>query len=100
MPLLMPRSWPPPLCSASTLTLGLLLTYRAPTPAIKTKRLDLRSVFILSTMINQLTFRTVDLVAADGQQVDVHAVDVDRNLADSLRSIRVKEYLILPTYLT
>jgi hypothetical protein len=36
------------------------------------------------------TLRSVHLVAADAQQVNVHRVHVDRNLADRLRRVRVK----------
>ena len=40
-------------------------------------------------------FRSIQLVSTDRQQIDVHLVDVDRNFADTLRSIRVEEYFVV-----
>lgn len=38
-----------------------------------------------------LTFGSVDLVTADGHQVDIPVRDVDGNLSDSLSGVSVEE---------
>lgn len=51
-------------------------------------------------MMLQLTFGSVDLVAAYGHQINLPVYDVDGNLSDSLSGISVEEDSFRATNLT
>lgn len=55
---------------------------------------------IVSPVILRLTFGSVDLVAADGHQIDLHVRDVDGNLPDGLSGVSVEEDSFRATNLT